>query len=168
MELTGGQIEILKKLMVSSALKGNLANAALVLDGAGKMLAASESLVNTNCDATAHAERLLVEMVCKEKKGSSKKGSSATPGLVMVSVCEPCLMCLAACALAEYKTIAYMIPAAKYIDKIPWLSENVKVDKQEIARTFSDPVELLHLNQYEEEFSKIFEDAMPHFFNNNS
>ncbi|MFA6376076.1 MAG: hypothetical protein WCX69_01590 [Candidatus Paceibacterota bacterium] len=163
MELTGGQIEILKKMMASSALKGNLANAALVLDCAGRTVAASESLVNTNCDATAHAERLLVEMVCKEKKSSSGKGSSATPGLAMVTVCEPCLMCLAACALAEYKTIAYIIPAAKYIDKIPWLSENVQVDKQEIARTFINPVELSCLNQYEEEFSKIFESAMSRF-----
>jgi len=163
MELTGGQIGILKKLMVNSALKGNLANAALVLDAAGRTVAVSESLVNTNCDATAHAERLLVEKICKEKKSSSEKGSSATPGLVMVAVCEPCLMCLAVCALAEYKTIAYIIPAAKYIDKIPWLSENLKADKQEIARTFINPIELSYLNQYEEEFSKVFEDAMSQF-----
>lgn len=149
--------------MISSAQKGNLANAALVLDENGQIVASSESLVNTNCDATAHAERLLVEKICKERKIRSKKGSSATPGLTMITVCEPCLMCLSACALAEYKTLAYIIPAAKYIEKIPWLSENVKVDKQEIARTFSGPLELIHLGQYEEEFSKVFEEEMAGF-----
>lgn len=163
MELTGEQVEKLKELMKSSARKGNLANAALVLDENGKTIAWSESLVNTNCDATAHAERLLVEKVCKEKKSSSGNGSSATPGLVMVTVCEPCLMCLGACALAEYKTLAYIIPAAKYIDKIPWLSENIKINKQEIAQTFVEPVGLIHLAQYEDEFSKVFEKEMAKF-----
>jgi len=149
--------------MTSSARKGNLANAALVLDGAGRVLAASESLVNTDCDATAHAERLLVGRICKEMKSNSKKGSSATPGLAMVTVCEPCLMCLAACALAEYKAIYYIIPAEKYIDKIPWLSENMKIDKQQIARTFSDPVELVRLDCHEGEFSELFEKEMARF-----
>jgi len=163
MELTNEQIKKLKGLMASSAQKGNLANAALVVDRSGSIVAASESLVNTNHDATAHAERLLVEAVCKEQKGFSSIGSSATPGLIMVAVCEPCLMCLAACALAEYKTLAYIIPAAKYIEKIPWLSENTKIDKKEIAKTFTAPIQLVHLKQYEEELSKVFEKEMAKF-----
>jgi tRNA(Arg) A34 adenosine deaminase TadA len=157
MELTLEQINILKELMISSARKGNLANAASAVDAMGKTVAVSESLVNTNCDATAHAERLLVEQICKERK------SAITSGLSMVTVCEPCLMCMSACAQAGYEAIAYIIPAAKYVDKIPWISENTKIDKQELARTFGNPINLIYLGQYEDEFSKVFEQEMTKF-----
>jgi tRNA(Arg) A34 adenosine deaminase TadA len=153
MTLSFDQIEELKRLMVNSARKGNLANAGLVIEN-GKTVATAESWVVTNHDATAHSERMLVETVCKRKK------ANYTPGLTMVTVCEPCLMCLSACAWAGYKTVAYIIPASKYIKKIPWMSENQKADKQEISRTFSEPIELVHLKQYEAEFSKVFETEM--------
>lgn len=153
MDLTKEQIEKLKKLMVSSARKGNLANSGLVIEN-GKTIAASESLVVTNHDATSHSERMLVERVCKAK------GSNYTPRLTMVTVCEPCLMCMGACAWAGYKKIAYIISASKYIRKISFFSENTKVNKQKIAKTFNEPVELIHLKKYEAEFSRIFEDEM--------
>lgn len=153
MKLSQQQIQELKELMVNSAKKGNLANSGLVIEK-GKTIATAESWVVTNHDATSHSERMLVEKVCKAK------GNNYTPGLTMVTVCEPCLMCMSACAWAGYKTIAYIIPASKYIEKIPWMSENTKIDKQEVAKTFSEPIELIHLAQYEDEFSKIFEAEM--------
>jgi len=153
MNLTQDQIKKLKTLMINSARKGNLANSGLVIEG-GKTIATAESWVVSNHDATAHSERMLVEKVCKLKR------NNYTPGLTLVTVCEPCLMCMSACAWAGYKTIAYIIPANKYIKKIPWMSENTKVDKQEIARTFSEPIKLIRLSQYETEFSKIFETEM--------
>ncbi len=153
MELTPKQINQLKELMMDSARKGNLANSGLVIEN-GETIATAESLVVTNQDATSHSERMLVEKVCKAK------GNNYTPGLTMITVCEPCLMCMSACAWAGYKKIAYIIPAAKYIEKIPWMSENTKVNKQEVARNFSEPIELIHLNQYEGEFSKVFETEM--------
>lgn len=139
--------------MKKSAKKGNLANAGLVIENK-KTIAAAESLVVTNHDATAHSERMLVEKVCKMKE------KNYTPGLTMVTVCEPCLMCMSACVWAGYKTIAYIIPADKYIKKIPWMSDNTKIDKQAIALSFSDPIELIQLSQYENEFSKVFEMEM--------
>lgn len=153
MKLSQQQIQELKELMVNSAKKGNLANSGLVIED-GKTIATAESWVVTNHDATSHSERMLVEKVCKAK------GNNYTPGLTMVTVCEPCLMCMSACAWAGYKTITYIIPASKYIEKIPWMSENTKIDKQEVAKTFSEPIELIHLAQYEDEFSKIFEVEM--------
>lgn len=156
MDLSREQINELKDLMIKSAQKGNLANAGLVIES-GKTIAISESLVNTNCDATSHSERLLVEKVCKEK------GNSNTPDLTMVTVCEPCLMCMSACSWAGYKLIAYIIPANKYIKKIPWLSENTKINKQEIAKTFNKPLKIVHLSQYESEFSEVFEKEMAKF-----
>lgn len=153
MNLDVKQVGRLKKLMIDSARKGNLANSGIVIEGE-KVIASAESWVVTNHDATSHSERMLVEKVCKAKR------SNYTPGLIMVTVCEPCLMCMSACAWAGYKAIAYIIPAKKYIKKIPWMSENTKIDKQEIAKTFSNPIELICLSQYENEFSMVFETEM--------
>jgi len=137
MELDTEQIQTLKELMVNSAKKGNLANSGIVIEN-GNTIAEAESWVVTNHDAT----------------------NNYTPGLTLVTVCEPCLMCMSACAWAGYKTLAYIIPANKYIAKIPWMSDNTKINKQEVASTFSEPVELIHLTQYEEEFSAVFEKEM--------
>lgn len=138
---------------MNSARKGNLANSGLVLED-GKTMASAESWVVTNNDATSHSERMLVEKVCKKRK------NNYTPGLTMVTVVEPCLMCMSACAWAGYEEIAYIIPAEKYIKKIPWMAEIKGIDKQKIAKSFSKPMKLVHLNQYEAEFSEVFEREM--------
>lgn len=158
MELTKDQLDLLKELMASSARKGNLANSGLVLED-GKVIASSESLVVTNHDTTSHSERMLVEKV------GHLKGSNYTPKLTMVTVCEPCLMCLSACSQAGYKTVAYIIPAKKYVEKIPWMTDNNNVDRAEIAKTMSEPIEYLHLGKYEEEFSEVFEIEMKGLLN---
>lgn len=143
--------------MTNSAKKGNLANSGLVLEN-DKTIASAESLVVTNCDATAHSERMLVEKVGKSKK------NNFTPGLTMVTVVEPCLMCMSACSQAGYKEVAYIIPAKRYVEKITWMTDvGASVDKQKIAQSFSEPIELTHLDEYEEEFSEVFEQAMKIF-----
>jgi len=147
------QISILKELMVKSAQKGNLANAGFVLEN-DKIIASAESWVVSSCDATAHSERMLVEIVCKLKH------SNYTPGLTMVTVTEPCLMCLSACSWAGYKDIAYIIPAVKYIKKIPWMSEVSGIDKNKLLSQFNNPLTIIHLKEYEQEFSNIFEAEM--------
>lgn len=151
MKLTKDQINLLKRLMINSAQKGNLANSGMVLEN-GKIIASAESWVVTKTDATAHSERMLVEAVCKIKQ------SNYTPGLIMVTVTEPCLMCLSACVWAGYKEICYIIPMKKYIDKIPWMSEAPKADKKKIP--FTTPIKITHLGRYEEEFCKVFEKEM--------
>jgi tRNA(Arg) A34 adenosine deaminase TadA len=154
MKLTHEQIQELKKLMTSSAEKGNLANAGCVFEG-NEALAFSESLVVTNHDATAHSERMLVAKVCQ------KKVKNYTPGLKMVTVVEPCLMCLSACSQAGYSEVAYIIPASKYVEKIGWMTDvNSHVSKQEIAQNFSDPITLTHLEEYTDEFCLVFEEVM--------
>ncbi len=152
-QLTREQRKVLKNLSRASAHKGNLANAGLVLDR-GKILASSESLVVSNCDATAHSERLLVEQVCKSRR------SNQTKGLTMVSIVEPCLMCLSACSQAGYTQLAYIIPAKRYVKQIPWMSDTMTVNKKRVAESFTQPIELVHLSQYEKEFSSIFEKSM--------
>ncbi len=154
MKLTTDQIKLLKELMTNSANKGNLANAGIVLEN-GKLLDSAESWVVTNKDATAHSERMLVEKVGK------LKGTNYTPGLSMVTVVEPCLMCMSACSQAGYKDVVYIIPARKYVNKIPWMTDvNDNVDKEKIAENFCEPIKLMHLSEYEEEFSEVFVKVM--------
>lgn len=154
LKLNNDQVEILKKLMTNSADKGNLANSGMVLDQEGNTIAEAESLVVSNHNATDHSERMLVEKVCKEK------GSHYTAGLTMITVCQPCLMCLSACSQAGYKKIAYIIPAKKYVEQIPWMSDNVSIDMEQLAKTMTDPIEMIHLSEYENEFSEVFEKVM--------
>lgn len=110
--LTTEQIQTLKDLMKNSATKGNLANAGMVFEN-GKVLDAAESWVVTNHDATSHSERMLVTKICNTKK------TNYTPGLIMVTVVEPCIMCMSACSQAGYSEIQYIIPANRYVKKIP-------------------------------------------------
>ena len=152
MRLTSDQKELLKKLMKISARKGNLANAGFVLDNK-IVVASAESWVVSSSDATAHSERMLVETVCKLKH------TNYTPGLTMVSVVEPCLMCMSACSQAGYKEICYIIPAKKYVKKIPWMTDTVIINKILIANQFTSPIKLIYLKEYEEEFSNVFEIA---------
>jgi len=153
MKLTRKQIDLLIKLMTNSARKGNLATSAIVINN-GKTVAASESLVVTNSDQTSHAERLLVEKLCKEA------GNPQTPGLTMVSVMESCLMCLSACSQAEYREVAYIIPGNKYFEKIPWTIDSETINNTSLSSKFTHPVKYSHLTQYEYEFSTVFEGEM--------
>lgn len=151
--LTVKQREELVRLMRASARKGNLANAAMVLQR-GKMVASAESWVVSSCDATAHSERMLVEQVCKARH------SHFTPGLTMVTVVEPCLMCLSACAWAGYECVVYLIPAKRYQERIPWVTDNAWVNKRDLASNFTNPLELVHGVEYEAEFARVFEREM--------
>lgn len=154
MKLTDKQITLLKELMTNSAQKGNLANAGLVIEN-NETIASAESWVVTNKDATAHSERMLVEKI------GSMKGKNYTPGLTMVTVVEPCLMCMSACSQAGYKEIAYIIPAKRYVEKIAWMTDvKPDIDKQKIAKSFSEPIKLTHLEEYEDEFCEVFEQVM--------
>lgn len=151
--LTPDQIHLLKKLMISSARKGNLPNASLVLQN-GNLIASSESLVATNHDATAHSERMLVETMCRRKK------SHYTPGLDMISVVEPCLMCLSACSQAGYSTLGYIIPAHRYIRKVLYITD-ATINKQDVTQTMISKIELIHLSEYTNVFCKVFEKVIP-------
>ncbi len=153
MKLSNKQIELLKQLMGNSAQKGNLANSGLLIES-GEIIASAESLVASNHDATAHSERMLVS------RAGKLKGSNYTPGLQIVTVVEPCIMCMSAASQAGIKEIYYIVPAAKYVDKIPWTTDSTKTDKNKLAADFSEPIRLIHLKEYEEEFSKIFEEEM--------
>lgn len=144
------------KLMILSAEKQNLANAGIVLEN-GEMIASAASLVASNCDATAHSERMLVQEV------GITKGTNYTPGLDLITVVEPCLMCMSAASQAGYNKIYYIIPAKKYVEKIPFMTDTLEVEKEDVASKFLEPMELIHLNELEDEFCIVFEESMSTF-----
>jgi tRNA(Arg) A34 adenosine deaminase TadA len=153
MQLVPKHLDLLKQLMRNSAQKGNLANSGVVLED-GKLLASAESLVVSDHNATAHSERMLVEQIGKIKQ------SNYTPGLQIVTVVEPCIMCMSACSQAGYSEVYYIIPAKKYLDKIAWMADSTSIDKSQLGQQFSNPLKLVHLAEYEDEFSSVFEEVM--------
>ncbi len=153
MKLNKKQIKILKELMTASRKKGNIATSAIVLDKSGNLLGSADSVVASDHDATAHAELRLVSRVGKKLK------NNYTPGLIMVTVLESCLMCMSACSQAGYEKMFYIIPAKRYLSTNPLMTDvNENVDKTLIANNFSDPIKLIHLKEYEEEFCQLFEE----------
>ena len=160
MKLSDENIRLLKKLMKISAEKGNLATSGIVLEN-NIVIASAESWAASAFDATAHSERMLVGMV------GELKHNSYYPGLTMITVIEPCLMCLSAVAQARYKELFYIIPSSRYIEKLPWITNDLTIDKQIIASQFTEPITLTHLSQYEEDFCQVFESAMRHDLQSN-
>lgn len=153
MKLNNDQINILIELMKSSKKKGNLATAALVLEK-GKVIASADSLVASNNDMTAHSERMLVSKV------GNIKNSPYAPGLTMITVVESCVMCMSACSQAGYEELAYIIPADKYVGRVDYVTDIKEGSKEDIAKLFNGSMKLTHLKEYEDEFSKIFEELM--------
>jgi tRNA(Arg) A34 adenosine deaminase TadA len=151
MELTTEQIKTLKALAIDSAEKNNLPNAALAIKN-GKTVESAGSYPASTPDATMHSERALVTKLCK------KENKFLLPtGYSVVSVVEPCLMCIGAAYWAGIKKIYYIIPASKYAKKIPWMTESNTLNKLELVKQLNEKMELIHLPEYEDEFKKLFE-----------
>lgn len=150
-KLTIEQKEILIQLMTNSARKGNLANAAIAIDSFGNIVESSESLVVSNTDATAHAERLLIEKLGK------KESNHYINSYTIITVVEPCLMCLSASSQAGIREIEYIIKADDYIAQIPWMSDINDFDKHELGLKMSNPIKLTHLKEISPTFKKVFE-----------
>ncbi len=152
MKLPNNIIEELKQLMIVSGKKGNLPNGAVLIDSkTHKLLASSPSLVATKNDATAHAERLVISQYCQKIKKPFFENA------ILITVFEPCLMCLSAAYWAGIKEVWFIIPASAFWDKIPWMAEGKKLNKQKILKKFNPPLTLKHLSAYEKEFTQIAE-----------
>lgn len=88
---------------VASATSDGGPFAALVLDGAtGEVVRTSTNRVTATTDPTAHAE------VSAIRAAAAARGTVALTGLVLVSSCEPCPMCLASALWARLDTLVYL------------------------------------------------------------
>ncbi len=150
MKLTQSQIRILRELVTDSGKKGNLPNAAIVVEGKN-ILGSSGSYVASDKDATAHAERLVIQKVCKREK------KFLLPKCALITVFESCLMCFGAAYWAGIKSVYYIIPAKMYIDEIPWCGESKKLDKRKLSKLLSEPIKFVHMKAYTKLFSGFFD-----------
>ncbi len=136
--------------MTLSGEQGNLPNSAVLIDSkTHDILSSSPSLVATNTDATAHAERLVISKYCQ------KIGKPFFSGAILVTVFEPCLMCLSAAYWAGIKEVWFIIRSSLFWSQIPWLVESKKLEKSKIINNFEPPLILRHLSLYENEFANI-------------
>jgi len=152
MELTKEQIQKLKELAIDSANKKNLPNAALMIDG-NEIIESEGSYPASTPDATAHAERTIISKTCKKTNKFLLQAKYA-----IVSVFEPCLMCIGAAYWAGIKKIYYIIPASKYVNKIPWATESKTIDKHKLIEQFNERMEIIKLDKYEKEFTALFDE----------
>ena len=94
-------IEQLLSLARAAAQKGEVPIAACVVGGDGTVLASAHNLVQTNGDATAHAELLAI------RAASATRKSKYLEDCTLYVTLEPCAMCAQAASLAKIKKIIF-------------------------------------------------------------
>lgn len=85
----------------AAAQKGEVPIAACVVAGDGTVLTSAHNLVETNGDATAHAELLAI------RAASATRKSKYLEDCTLYVTLEPCAMCAQAASLAKIKKIIF-------------------------------------------------------------
>ena len=84
-----------------AAQAGEVPVGAVMVDGAGNIIAATHNLVESACDPTAHAELLAIRSACEFLK------SARLPECDLYVTLEPCAMCAQAIAHARIRRVYY-------------------------------------------------------------
>ncbi len=74
---------------------------ALITTADGRIVAEGQNVVTAACDPTAHAEVTAIRRACAVQE------SHRLDGLILVSSCEPCPMCLAAAWWARLDSVHF-------------------------------------------------------------
>ena len=156
MTLDKDTLNTLTDLMKISATKGNLPTAAVLLNENNEIVSKSQSLVKTYSDPTAHAD-----VLCIRKYAVETDAPFTTENLTLVAVFEPSLMALAAASWFGIRRATYILPAHKFWDTVKWTTEGKALDKQDVIKNFDNKIELLHLTQYEDDFTELFNTTLP-------
>ena len=85
----------------AAAARGEVPVGAVVVDGAGRIVAASGNEVERRGDPTAHAEMLAL------RRAAARLGSLRLAGCDLYVTLEPCPMCAAAIALARIRRLYF-------------------------------------------------------------
>jgi tRNA(Arg) A34 adenosine deaminase TadA len=94
-------IQQLLLIAKTAAERGEVPIAACVVAGDGTVLASAHNLVETNGDATAHAELLAI------RAASATRKSKYLEDCTLYVTLEPCAMCAQAASLAKIKKIIF-------------------------------------------------------------
>ncbi len=85
----------------TAAFRGEVPVGAVITDANGKVLAASHNMVEGLCDATAHAELLVI------KDASHKLKNRRLEGCTLYVTLEPCAMCATAISHARIGRLVF-------------------------------------------------------------
>lgn len=91
----------------AAAARGEVPIGALVIDGAGNILAKSGNRTEERADPTAHAEMEAIRRAC------ALRGAPRLPDCSLYVTLEPCPMCATAISFARLKRLYYGAPDAK-------------------------------------------------------
>ena len=85
----------------AAAARGEVPVGAVLVDGVGRLLAASGNRVEADRDPTAHAEMLVL------RAGAARFGAKHLAGCDLYVTLEPCAMCAAAIGLAHLRRLYF-------------------------------------------------------------
>ena len=85
----------------AAAARGEVPVGAVLVDGVGRLLAASGNRVEADRDPTAHAEMLVL------RAGAARLGAKHLAGCDLYVTLEPCAMCAAAIGLAHLRRLYF-------------------------------------------------------------
>ncbi|MBI3419501.1 MAG: nucleoside deaminase [Proteobacteria bacterium] len=85
----------------AAAAKGEVPVGAVLVDGAGKVLARAGNLTETQGDPTAHAEMLVL------RAAAVRQGAPRLENCDLYVTLEPCAMCAAALSFARIRRLYY-------------------------------------------------------------
>src|SRR5712691_4995075 len=92
---------------VAAGAAGEVPVGAVLVDGAGDIIAAAGNRVERDHDPTAHAEMLVL------REGTARLGSKRLAGCDLYVTLEPCPMCAAAIGLARIRRLYFAAYDAK-------------------------------------------------------
>lgn len=85
----------------AAAMRGEAPIGAVLVDGAGQVLARSGNRTEEDSDPTAHAEILAI------RAAAAQRGEPRLPDCVLYVTLEPCAMCAGAIAHARLKKVVF-------------------------------------------------------------
>ena len=91
----------------SAAARGEVPVGAVVVDGAGRVVAQAGNRTRELADPTAHAEMLVIREACRTT------GSERLGGFDLYVTLEPCPMCAAAISFARIRRLYYGVSDPK-------------------------------------------------------
>lgn len=102
-----GHMEFALRLARRAARMGEVPIGAVLVDPAGRIIAATGNRTITNIDPTAHAEMLAMRQAAKAM------GNYRLTGTTLYVTLEPCPMCAGAIVWARVKRVVYAAPDPK-------------------------------------------------------
>jgi tRNA(Arg) A34 adenosine deaminase TadA len=108
----------------------------VIVDAAGRLLAANHDRVRERGDMSAHAEVLTVQQACAAH-------GPALAGCTLYTTCEPCPMCYTAAWLARITTIVYGTTMARVHEHVGGQQRELRIAVETLNAMNPEPLLLI-------------------------